>query len=112
MGMSSVEADRMRTLAAEAAPHLVAESVEWNRNLAAHHARLTEAVRWLIARGDATAAVEMVANLRRYGCDERHHADARDLPAAAVAIDEAPHAQPTRRASAPRRPLRSAPGRP
>ncbi len=93
MGMSSVEADRMRTLAAEAAPHLVAESVEWNRNLAADHDRLTEAVRWFIARGDATAAVEMVADLRRYWFDERHHAEARDLTAAAVAMDEAPRAQ-------------------
>jgi hypothetical protein len=92
MGMSAVEADRMRAQAAEAEPHLVTEPVEWNRKLAAHHDRLTAALRWFIAGGDATAAVEMVANLRRYWFDERHNAEARDLSAAAVAMDAAPSA--------------------
>lgn len=89
MGMSSLEADRMRALAAEAEPHLVTEPVEWNRKLAAHHDRLTEALQSFIAGGDATAAVEMVANLRRYWFDERHHAEARELSAAAVEMDGA-----------------------
>jgi tetratricopeptide (TPR) repeat protein len=92
MGMSSVEAGRMRALAAEAEPHLVTEPVEWNRKLAAHHDRLTEALRWFITSGDATAAVEMVANLRRYWFDERHHAEARELSAAAVEMDGTPSA--------------------
>jgi hypothetical protein len=92
MGMSALEADRMRALAAEAEPHLVTEPVEWNRKLAAHHDRLTQALQWFIAGGDATAPVEMVANLRRYWFDERHHAEARDLSAAAVAMDRAPSA--------------------
>jgi len=90
--MSPIEAELMRALAAEAAPHLVSEPVDWNRRLAAHHDRLTAALRWFIASGDATAAVGMVADLRRYWFDERHHAEARDLSAAAVAMDEAPSA--------------------
>ena len=89
MGMSSLEADRMRALAAEAEPHLVTEPVEWNRKVAAHHDRLTGALQSFIAGGEATAAVELVANLRRYWFDECHHAEARDLSAAAVELDGA-----------------------
>jgi hypothetical protein len=87
MGMSSLEADRMRALAAEAEPHLVTEPVEWNRKVAVDHDRLTGALQSFIAGGDVTAAV--VANLRRYWFDECHHAEARDLSAAAVELDGA-----------------------
>ncbi len=72
-----------------AAAHLVTEPAEWNRKLAAHHDRLAAALQWFIADGNAMAAVEMVADLRRYWFDERHHAQARDLSAAAVAMDAA-----------------------
>jgi len=93
MTMSAVEADRMFALAAQAGPQIAADPLEWAQLLSAHHDELSDTVRWFIATGNAEAAVEMAANLRRYWQAADQSVLGRDLCTAVLGMPTAPRAQ-------------------
>lgn len=90
--MTRQEAEMLLVMAEEAAPHLAkGDSQSWCDRLATRHDDLSAATRFFVEARDAAPAVRLAAALHRYWFDRAHHAEARRLCDAVLAIPGAEH---------------------